>query len=162
LEHELDRNIGDDDWTVSRLYQSNDHSYCIVGGTPARSNNHNHFIIITTATIIQFNIRSDIDALQQPQPQYQPMPIEQVVEYIHKERPAVFFCPHVETSTGILLPDLYIQQIATAMHSVNGLLVLDCIASGCIWIDVTALGVDKLITALVHPVPPSFVCPTEL
>lgn len=86
----------------------------------------------------------DINTLQ---PQYQPMPIEQVIESIHKERPAVFFCPHVETSTGIILPDSYIQQIATAMHSVNGLLVLDCIASGCIWIDMAALGVDILITA---------------
>ena len=81
------------------------------------------------------------------QPQYQPMPIEQVIEYIHQERPAVFFCPHVETSTGIILPDSYIQQIADAMHSINGLLVLDCIASGCIWIDMEALGVDVLITA---------------
>ena len=61
----------------------------------------------------------DIDTLQ---PQYEPMPIEQVVEYIHKERPAVFFCPHVETSTGIILPDSYIQQIATAMQSIQGLL----------------------------------------
>lgn len=95
-------------------------------------------------TTMDHNTKDDIQTLQ---PQYQPMPIEQVIEHIHKERPAVFFCPHVETSTGIILPDSYIEQIADAMHSINGLLVLDCIASGCIWIDMKALGVDVLITA---------------
>jgi alanine-glyoxylate transaminase / serine-glyoxylate transaminase / serine-pyruvate transaminase len=81
------------------------------------------------------------------QPQYQPMPIDKVLEYIEQERPKVFFCPHVETSTGIILPDEYIQQIATKMHSINGLFVLDCIASGCIWVDMEQLGIDVVISA---------------
>ena len=79
--------------------------------------------------------------------QFQPHPIDRVVQQIYDERPAVLFAPHVETSTGMLLPDSYIKQMAQAMHDVNGLLVLDCIASGTVWVDMKDLGVDVLITA---------------
>ena len=55
--------------------------------------------------------------------------------------------PHVETSAGIILPDSYIKAVSDAVHSVGGIFVLDCIASGCLWIDMKALGVDALISA---------------
>ena len=57
------------------------------------------------------------------------------------------FCPHVETSAGVILPDDYIKKISTAAHEVGALMVLDCIASGCIWIDMEDCGVDVLISA---------------
>ena len=79
--------------------------------------------------------------------QYAPYPVDEVVAKIYEERPATLFCPHVETSTGIILPDDYIQKIAAAMHDVGGLLVLDCIASGTIWADMKDLGVDVVISA---------------
>jgi alanine-glyoxylate transaminase / serine-glyoxylate transaminase / serine-pyruvate transaminase len=85
---------------------------------------------------------------QEQQPQYRPPPIEHVLEMIQRERPAVFFCPHVETSTGIILPDAYLRQIATAMHQIpHGLLVVDCIASGTVWLDMADLGIDVIISA---------------
>ncbi|KAL7574705.1 hypothetical protein ACA910_003045 [Epithemia clementina (nom. ined.)] len=79
--------------------------------------------------------------------QYQPHPVEKVVEQIHNERPAVLFMPHVETSVGMILPDDYIRQVSAAMHEVGGLVVLDCIASGTVWVDMKDVGVDVLISA---------------
>lgn len=79
--------------------------------------------------------------------QYRPMPVEDVIAKIQSERPSVFFCPHVETSTGMILPDSYIQQISHAVHNVGGLFVLDCIASGTVWVDMKQTGVDLLISA---------------
>lgn len=78
---------------------------------------------------------------------FAPHPVEQVVKQIHEERPAVVFAPHVETSTGMMLSDEYIAQVAAAVHDVGGLFVLDCIASGTVWVDMKELGVDVLITA---------------
>lgn len=78
---------------------------------------------------------------------FMPHPVDQVVQRVREERPAVFFAPHVETSTGMILPDDYIQQVAEAVHSVGGLFVLDCIASGTLWVDMKELGVDVLISA---------------
>jgi alanine-glyoxylate transaminase/serine-glyoxylate transaminase/serine-pyruvate transaminase len=78
---------------------------------------------------------------------FAPHPIQDVVSRIHQERPAVLFAPHVETSTGMMLPDEYIQKAAQAMHDIGGLFVLDCIASGTVWVDMKALGVDVLISA---------------
>lgn len=78
---------------------------------------------------------------------YQPHPIEDVVAKIKEETPAVLFAPHVETSTGMILPDDYIQKAAQAMHDVGGLFVLDCIASGTVWADMKDLGVDVVISA---------------
>lgn len=78
---------------------------------------------------------------------YAPYPIEKVVAKIHEEKPAVLFAPHVETSTGMILPDEYIRQASEAMHEVGGLFVLDCIASGTVWADMKDLGVDVVISA---------------
>jgi len=78
---------------------------------------------------------------------FSPLPIDEVVAKIKSEKPSVLFAPHVETSSGIILPDDYIKAIADAVHSVGGLFVLDCIASGCIWVDMAANGVDVLISA---------------
>lgn len=83
----------------------------------------------------------------QPQAPFAPAPIEQVVDTIKAEKPAVVFAPHVETASGIILPDDYLKQVADAVHSVGGLFVLDCIASGTIWVDMKAIGVDVLISA---------------
>merc|ERR1719440_1034603 len=82
-----------------------------------------------------------------PQPQYAPAPIDEVVETILREKPDVVFAAHVETACGIILPDAYIKAVGEAVHSVGGLFVLDCIASGCIWVDMQALGIDVLISA---------------
>ncbi len=78
---------------------------------------------------------------------FAPVPVGEVVAAIAAERPAVVFAPHVETSAGIMLPDGYIRAVAEAVHAVGGLFVLDCVASGAIWIDMAALGVDVLISA---------------
>lgn len=78
---------------------------------------------------------------------WQPVPIEDVVATIHQEKPAVVFAPHVETSAGMMLPDDYISSLAKATHEVGGLLVLDCIASGTVWVDMVKSGVDVLISA---------------
>ena len=81
---------------------------------------------------------------QQP---YAPPPLDEVRAAIRKERPAVVFAPHVETSAGMLLPDDYLRGVADAVHDVGGLFVLDCIASGAIWVDMQATGVDVVISA---------------
>lgn len=82
-----------------------------------------------------------------PNAPYAPPPIERVVETIAQERPAVVCAPHVETSAGMMIPDDYIRALADATHAVGGLFVLDCIASGTIWVDMAALGVDVLCSA---------------
>lgn len=79
--------------------------------------------------------------------QYSPYPVDDVVAKIYEERPTVLFCAHVETSTGMILPDDYIRKISKAMHDIGGLLVLDCIASGTIWADMKCLGADIVISA---------------
>lgn len=78
---------------------------------------------------------------------YAPPPVDEVVDAIRRMRPEVVFAPHVETSAGIILPDAYISALAHAAHEVGALLVLDCIASGCVWVDMAATGVDVLISA---------------
>ena len=78
---------------------------------------------------------------------FAPCPIEEVVDTIRSKKPQVVFAPHVETSAGVILPDAYIKQMADAAHEVGALMVLDCIASGCAWVDMKALGVDVLISA---------------
>ena len=78
---------------------------------------------------------------------FTPPPIEEVVEQIHAKRPEVVFAPHVETAAGILLPDDYVHRLAEATHAVGGLLVLDCVASGALWVDMRESGVDVLISA---------------
>ena len=78
---------------------------------------------------------------------FAPAPIEEVVAAIHAHKPAVVFAPHVETSCGMLLPDAYMRAVADAVHAVGGLFVLDCIASGAMWVDMKACGVDVLVSA---------------
>ncbi len=78
---------------------------------------------------------------------FAPAPIEEVVATIKQEKPSVVFAPHVETSAGIILPTDYLKELADAVHSVGGLFVLDCIASGAIWVDMKDVGVDVLISA---------------
>ncbi len=78
---------------------------------------------------------------------FAPAPIADVVTEIHKQKPQVVFAPHVETSAGVILPDDYIKAMTEAAHEVGALMVLDCIASGCVWIDMKALGVDVLCSA---------------
>ena len=78
---------------------------------------------------------------------FAPVPIEEAVAKIQSEKPDVVFAPHVETSSGIMLPDSYLRALSDAVHSVGGLFVLDCIASGTIWVDMKADGVDVLISA---------------
>jgi aspartate aminotransferase-like enzyme len=76
-----------------------------------------------------------------------PAPIAEVTAAIAQEKPAVVFAPHVETAAGMMLPDDYLKSVADAVHAVGGLFVLDCIASGAMWVDMKATGVDILISA---------------
>jgi aspartate aminotransferase-like enzyme len=76
-----------------------------------------------------------------------PPPVAEVVETIQRTRPEVVFAAHVETAAGMLLPDDYVGAVAAATHAAGGLLVLDCIASGALWVDMTELGVDVLLSA---------------
>ncbi|MCS5602728.1 MAG: aminotransferase class V-fold PLP-dependent enzyme [Paracoccus sp.] len=82
-----------------------------------------------------------------PQPAYAPPPIEDVAATIRETRPDAVFAPHVETSAGLILPDDYIRALSEAAHEVGALMVLDCIASGAVWVDMAATGVDVLISA---------------
>src|SRR5699024_12705562 len=78
---------------------------------------------------------------------WQPAPVEEVVDAIRAERPEVVFAPHVETAAGLVLPDGYLRAVAEATHDGGGLFVLDCVASGALWVDMSDLGVDVLISA---------------
>ncbi len=78
---------------------------------------------------------------------FAPAPIAEVTEAIRAARPDVVFAPHVETSAGIILPDDYLTALAAAAHEVSAIMILDCIASGCVWVDMAATGVDVLISA---------------
>ena len=82
-----------------------------------------------------------------PQAAFAPAPIEEVVAAIKSEKPDFVFAPHVETASGMILPDDYIKAVSDAVHSVGGLFVLDCIASGTVWVDMQQTGVDILISA---------------
>lgn len=78
---------------------------------------------------------------------FAPAPIEEVVETIRTSKPDLVFAPHVETSSGMILPNDYLRAVADAVREVGGLFVLDCIASGTIWVDMAATGVDVLVSA---------------
>lgn len=82
-----------------------------------------------------------------PQAPFAPPPIEEVVAAIYAQKPDVVFAPHVETSSGIILPGNYLKAIGEAVREVGGLFVLDCVASGAIWVDMTDKLVDVLIGA---------------
>ncbi|MDG1582146.1 aminotransferase class V-fold PLP-dependent enzyme [Pseudomonas sp. GOM6] len=83
----------------------------------------------------------------EPQAAFAPAPLAEVLATIAAEKPQVVFAPHVETASGMLLPDDYLRAVADAVHAVGGLFVLDCIASGTLWVDMQACGVDVLISA---------------
>ena len=83
----------------------------------------------------------------EPEAPFAPAPIGEVATRIHAEAPAVVFAPHVETASGMILPDDYLQTVGEATHAAGGLFVLDCIASGAAWVDMKAVGVDVLISA---------------
>ncbi len=76
-----------------------------------------------------------------------PAPLDDVTAAIREQRPQVVFAPHIETASGIVLPDDYLRGLAQAVHEVGGLFVLDCVASGALWVDMDAAGVDVLLTA---------------
>jgi aspartate aminotransferase-like enzyme len=78
---------------------------------------------------------------------FAPADINEVVDMIKTKKPNLVFAPHVETASGIILPEDYIRSVADAVHSVGGMFVLDCIASGAIWVDMEDSGVDILISA---------------
>ena len=96
------------------------------------------------ATTTVFKARRVAD---QHQAAFAPAPVAEVVAAIHAQRPDVVFAPHVETAAGLILPDDYLRAVANAVHAVGGLLVLDCIASGAMWVDMAAVGVDVLVSA---------------
>lgn len=81
------------------------------------------------------------------QPAYAPPPVDEVVAAIQRERPEVVFAPHVETAAGMVLPDDYLKAVGDAVHAVGGLFVLDCVASGALWVDMRACSVDIVISA---------------
>ncbi|KAF0568153.1 Serine-pyruvate aminotransferase/archaeal aspartate aminotransferase [Psychrobacter nivimaris] len=99
--------------------------------------------IAKSSTVLTANRADDSES---PKP-FAPVDIDVAVAKIKEEKPAVVFAPHVETSSGIILSDDYIKSLSEAVHSVGGLLVIDCIASGCVWLDMKALGIDVLISA---------------
>jgi aspartate aminotransferase-like enzyme len=78
---------------------------------------------------------------------YAPAPLEEVVATIREKRPEAVFAPHVETASGIILPAGYLRAVGDAVHAVGGLFVLDCIASGALWVDMASAGVDVLLSA---------------
>lgn len=98
--------------------------------------------IPATSTVLKARVTSEGAA--QP---FAPAPIDEVVAFITDEKPDLVFAPHVETSSGMLLPDDYLRQAADAVHAHGGIFVLDCIASGTIWVDMKSIGVDVLISA---------------
>jgi aspartate aminotransferase-like enzyme len=82
-----------------------------------------------------------------PKAPFAPVPIDEIVAEIHARKPDVVFAPHVETSAGMLMPDAYLKAVADAVHAHGGLFVLDCIASGTLWVNMAETGVDLLISA---------------
>lgn len=98
--------------------------------------------IPASSTVLKARMTSN-----EKQAPFAPAPIEEVVATILAERPDVVFAPHVETAAGLMLPDDYLKAVSDAVHEVGGLFVLDCIASGTVWVDMKAAGVDILISA---------------
>ena len=93
---------------------------------------------------IVLKARPQAPGAQQP---WTPAPLEEVLASIGQHKPDLVFAPHVETSSGIILPDAYLRAVADAVHAHGGLFVLDCIASGAIWVDMQTCAIDILISA---------------
>ena len=102
--------------------------------------------IAASTKVLSARRQADASGSNQQEP-FAPVPIDEVTSRIATDNPAVVFAPHVETSAGMILPDEYINQAAAAVHAVGGLFVLDCVASGTLWVDMKALGVDVLLSA---------------
>jgi len=83
----------------------------------------------------------------EPEAPFAPAPLETVVNTIRREKPELVFAPHVETASGMILPDDYLRAVTGAVRKNGGLTVLDCIASGAAWLDMADSGVDILISA---------------
>jgi aspartate aminotransferase-like enzyme len=98
--------------------------------------------IVQSSTVLK--ARRTGDSITSP---FAPAPLAEVVATINAEKPDVVFAPHVETSAGMILPPDYVKAVADAVHANGGIFVLDCVASGCIWVDMKAVGVDVLISA---------------
>ncbi len=98
---------------------------------------------IPSSTLV-LKARRGADAPQAP---FAPAPIDEVVATIREHRPELVFAPHVETSAGMLLPHDYLRQVAGAVHAHGGLFVLDCVASGAMWVDMAETGVDVIVSA---------------
>ena len=98
---------------------------------------------IPAETTVMAAARLDNDPLSP----FTPPPIEEVVARIHAEKPDIVFAPHVETASGMILSNDYLQELGHAVRAVDGLFVLDCVASGAIWVDMPAFDVDVLISA---------------
>jgi aspartate aminotransferase-like enzyme len=111
-----------------------------MGNIPAES------IVLKARPVDQTNDQTN-DNADSHQPAFAPPPIEEVVAAIAAEKPNLVFAPHVETSAGIILPDDYMKAVADAVHAIGGMFVLDCVASGTIWVDMVACGIDVLISA---------------
>jgi len=97
-----------------------------------------------TDEISVIKARRETDDFRAP---FAPPPIEEVTAAIQAQKPDVVFAPHVDTASGMLIPDDYIVAITEAVHEYGGLFVLDCVASGCAWVDMKACGVDVLLSA---------------
>lgn len=93
------------------------------------------------------NVQMARQSQDNTQAQFSPVPINELVQEIKTTKPAIVFAPHVETSAGLILPDDYIKAVGDAVHAYGGLFVLDCVASGTIWVDMKECGVDVLISA---------------
>lgn len=93
------------------------------------------------------NVQMARQSQDNTQAQFSPVPIDGLVQEIKTTKPAIVFAPHVETSAGLILPDDYIKAVGEAVHAYGGLFVLDCVASGTIWVDMKECGVDVLISA---------------
>lgn len=98
--------------------------------------------IPATSTVLKASRASD-----EPEAPFAPAPLETVVNTIHREKPELVFAPHVETASGMILPDDYLRAVTAAVRENGGLTVLDCIASGAVWLDMADTGVDILISA---------------
>ncbi|GBG31723.1 Serine--pyruvate aminotransferase [Hondaea fermentalgiana] len=93
-------------------------------------------------TVLKARVKND-----SMQPPMEPVPVDEVIETIKREKPEVVFAPHVETSTGIILPDDYLKKVTAAAHEVGAIFVLDAVAAGTLWANMEDLGVDVLVTA---------------
>ena len=153
--------------TLKEVYKANSIALVPGGGTFAMESVARQFMSGKTALVVRNgwfsyrwsqifetgNICSSVIVMKAKQfgnnlqSSFEPAPIDEVVAKIKAEKPDFVFAPHVETSAGIILPDNYIRELSKAAHSVNALMVLDCIASGCVWIDMEDTGVDILISA---------------